>query len=109
MSGHGGATHLVVHVMIDRLIELAADSVVTCGQAFAARGEGGMRNESVDKLLADHLLHDALVVVVAESAGQFVVIHLRLILANAPQTSNRFRIEKLIRNIELIDCLKLCV
>ena len=67
----------------------------------AAGGDGGRRGisrlhrlrqsgevELVRVLLAVHFGHDVLVVVVAQSATQFVVVHVRLALAFTPASSD---------------------
>ena len=45
------------------------------------------------ELLALHLVHDALVVVVAKAAAQLVVVHARLVLPGSPQLGNVLRKE----------------
>ena len=53
------------------------------------------RDEPVDELLAEHLLDDVLVVVVAQGARQFVVVHVRLLLAKTPQLGDLFGVHQL--------------
>lgn len=42
------------------------------------------RDKSVDELLSEHLLDDVLVVVVPEGTGEFVIIHVGLVLPETP-------------------------
>lgn len=55
-------------------------------------GEG---DEAVDELLAEHLLDDVLVVVVAERAAQLVVVHVVLVLPQAPQPGHLLGVHQL--------------
>lgn len=43
------------------------------------------RHKLVDKLLTDHLLDDVLVIVVAQCSAQLVIVHVGLVLAQAPE------------------------
>lgn len=50
------------------------------------RGQGlSVADELVDISFARHLLHDAFLVVVAQGAAQFIVVHGRSVLLDAPQ------------------------
>lgn len=53
------------------------------------------RDELVHKLLPDHFLDDVLVVIVSQRSAQLVVVHVGLVLAEAPQLGHFFRLEEL--------------
>ena len=48
----------------------------------------GIADEPIHVALAGHLLHDALLVVVAQRAAQLVVVHRRAVLLDAPTPRN---------------------
>ena len=53
------------------------------------------RDEPVDELLAEHLLDDVLVVVVAQGARQLVVVHVRFALLQSPESGDLFGVHQL--------------
>lgn len=64
------------------------------GHHFASRIFGEL-HEFVDEFLAHHLLDDILVVIIAQRAAQFVIVHVRLVLAETPKASHFFSIQQL--------------
>lgn len=54
-----------------------------------------IRDKLVHKLLTIHLLNDVLYVVVSQGSAELVVIHVRLVLANPPETSHLLGLQKL--------------
>lgn len=54
----------------------------------------GERDELVHKLLPNHLLDDVLVIVVAQGPAQLVVVHVCLVLPEAPQLGHLLRLEE---------------
>ena len=52
-------------------------------------------HESIDELLSQHLFDDVLVVIVSEGATQFVVVHVVLILSEAPESGHLFGVDQL--------------
>lgn len=54
-----------------------------------------VRNKLVHKLLTVHFFDDILNVVVSEGSAEFVVIHVRLVFANPPETGHLFCLQKL--------------
>lgn len=54
-----------------------------------------VRHKLVHKLLTIHFFNDILYVVVSEGSAEFVIVHIRLVLSNAPEASHLFRLQKL--------------
>lgn len=54
-----------------------------------------IRDKLVHKLLTIHFFDDVLYVIVSEGSAEFVVIHVGLVLANPPETSHLFCLQKL--------------
>lgn len=84
----GAAAHLAA----------AHDLTVSLGPAH---GQGvhfqnlWVRHKLVHKLLTIHFFNDILYIIVSESSAEFVVIHIRLVLTNPPETSHLFRLQEL--------------
>lgn len=54
-----------------------------------------VRHKLVHKLLTIHFFNDILYIIVSEGSAEFVVIHIRLVLPNPPETSHLFCLQKL--------------
>lgn len=54
-----------------------------------------VRDKLVHKLLTIHFFNDILYIIVSEGSAEFVVIHVRLVLTNPPETSHLFCLQKL--------------
>ena len=48
----------------------------------------GKLDESVNEFLTVHFLDDVLVVIVTECATQLVIVHVRLVLSQTPESSH---------------------
>lgn len=54
-----------------------------------------VRDKLVHKLLTIHFFNDVLYIVVSQGSAELVVIHIRLVLANAPETRHLLGLQKL--------------
>lgn len=52
-------------------------------------------DEAVDELLSKHLLDNVLVIIVAQSTAQLVVVHVVLVLSQAPEPRHLFGVDQL--------------
>ena len=65
------------------------------GDFVLGLGDFGEGHEPVHEFLAHDLLDDVLVVVIAQSTREFVVVHIVLVLAQAPKTRHLLGVDQL--------------